>query len=85
MWEKRGYAMTMAVSYWILGEVPTKLKQSIKSYFVGWPYYKMSWSPSDIDAWIAKIEWDLKTGTLLEDPVYFDVRQFLASRGLLKT
>ena len=84
-WEKRGYAMTMAVSYWIRGEVTSELKQSIKSYFVGWPYYKMSWSPSDIDVWLTQIEWDLKTGTLLEDQVYFDVRQFLGSRGLLKT
>lgn len=83
--EKRGYAMTLAVYYWLTREIPPKLKQDIKSYFVGWPYYKMSWSPTDIDAWLATTEQAIKSGTLIDDLTYGDVLQFLVNRGLLKT
>jgi hypothetical protein len=83
--EKRGYAMTMAVHYWFTKDIPSELKQDIKGYFVGWPYYKMSWSPSDIDTWLATTEQAIKSGTLIDDLVYGDVLQFMVSRGLLKT
>ena len=83
--EKRGYAMTLAVHYWLRGEIPLELKQDIKNYFVGWPYYRMSWSPTDIDTWLAATELAIKSGTLIEDMVYGDVLQFLVTRGLLRT
>ncbi len=83
--EKRGYAMTMAVHYWLTREIPSELKQNIKNYFVGWPYYKMSWSLSNIDSWLDSTEKAIKSGTLIEDLTYGDVLQFLVNRGLLKT
>ena len=83
--EKRGYAMTMAVHYWLTGEITPKLKQEIKIYFVGWPYYKMSWSPTSIDTWLDATEQAIKSGTLIDNLIYSDVLQFLVNRGLLKT
>ena len=83
--EKRGYAMTLAVHYWLNGSIPTELKQDIKGYFVGWPYYRMSWDPADIDVWLTSTEQAIKSGTLIDDLVYGDVLQFLVTRGLLKT
>jgi hypothetical protein len=82
--EKRGYAMTMAISVWMMGDIPPELKKFVKGYFVGWPYYKMSWDPSGIDAWIEKTEQDIKSGALIKDPTYEGVYQFLTSRGLVK-
>jgi len=83
--EKRGYAMTIAVRYWLTNEIPTEFKQNIKSYFVGWSYYKMSWNSADIDTWLATTEQSVRSGTLIDNPIYGDVLQFLVNRGLLKT
>jgi hypothetical protein len=82
--EKRGYAMTMAVHYWLTGDISAKLKESIKGYFVGWSYYKMSWNPSDIDSWLATTEQAIKSGTIRLDPTYEDVFQFIVNHRLLK-
>lgn len=83
--EKRGYAMTLAVYYWLTKEIPPELKLEIKGYFVGWSYYKMSWNSADIDSWLVTTEQAIKSGTLIDDLVYGNVLQFMVNRGLLKT
>ena len=81
-WEKRGYAMTMAANYWLYGSIPDKMKQEIRSNFLGWSYYKMSRDPADIDAWIAKTVADIEGGRICTDPVYDEVHRFLLAEGL---
>jgi len=83
-WEKRGYAMNMAVSYWILGTIPAGLISSIKSQFLGWQYYRMSWSEKEIEHWISTTSESIRNGTITKDPVYGAVRWFMCSRGLVK-
>lgn len=62
-WEKRGYAMTLAANYWLFGVIPDQLKQSVRSHFLDWSYYKMSRNPKDIDNWLASVVVDIEGGT----------------------
>ena len=82
-WEKRGYAMTFAVVYWLSGSIPDHLRQKVRDYFLGWSYYKMSRNPIDIDNWIASVSVDIEGGTICSDVAYYNVRSFLMSRGLV--
>lgn len=83
-WEKRGYTMSMAVFYWVNGEVHDGLKKPIRDNFLGMSYFKMSWSPKDIDQWITKTVSDIESGALGKDPIYGAVYQFLLDQGLVK-
>ena len=83
-WEKRGYAMTLAATYWTTGSLPSDLGPFILTNFLGWFYYKMSWSQSDMDRWLKDTSLSALNGTLAKDPIYGDVLSFLRSRGLSK-
>lgn len=83
-WEKRGYAMTMAVNYWLFGSISEKMKQEIRNSFLGWSYYKMSRNQEDISSWVADTVADIKSGAICSDLAYHDVRRFLLSEGLVR-
>ena len=76
--------MSMAVFYWVNGEVHDGLKKPIRDNFLGMSYFKMSWSPKDIDQWITKTVSDIESGALGKDPIYGAVYQFLLDQGLVK-
>jgi len=83
-WEKRGYAMTLAVSYWATGSLPVGLGKSVTSHFTGWDYYRMSWSDRDMQLWLMETAQSVRDGTLVKDHVYADVLAFMRRRGLVK-
>jgi hypothetical protein len=80
-WEKRGYAMSLAVAYWMTEEISSANKAFIRNQFLDWGYYRMSWNRKDIDSWLDLTERSIRDGTLEQDPAYGDVHQFLKSRG----
>jgi hypothetical protein len=83
--EQRGYAMSMAVVFWLTGEIPFARKDSIRKQFLSMAYYKMSWDAKGIDAWLAHAEVSIRNGTLAaNDPTYGDVLKFLQGRGKAK-
>jgi hypothetical protein len=83
-WEKRGYAMSLAAHYWLFGDTPEQLKQSIRTHFLDWSYYKMSRNPKDIDIWLTGVTADIRSGIICSDVVYYNVRRFLMGKGLVK-
>jgi hypothetical protein len=83
-WEKRGYAMTLAINYWIFGSIPDPLKHNVRSHFLDWSYFKMSRSPADIDRWLVNIIVSIEDGTICSDGAYYNVRSFLLGRGLVQ-
>jgi len=85
-WEQRGYAMTMAVTFWLTGDIPFARKDSIRKQFLTMAYFKMAWSTKAIDKWLSDTETSIRNGTLAaNDPVYGDVLKFLQSRGKART
>jgi hypothetical protein len=83
-WEKRGYAMTLATNYWIFGSIPDPLKQSVRNHFLDWSYFKMSRSQANINAWLNSTIISIEDGTICFDGVYYNVRKFLLSKGLVQ-
>ncbi len=45
-WERRGYAMSAAMLYWLSGslEPVASSREFFRAQFLGWPYYRMTWS-----------------------------------------
>lgn len=83
--EQRGYAMSMAVVFWLTGDIPLARKDSIRKQFLSMAYYKMSWDSKGIDVWLEQTERSIRNGTLAaNDAVYGDVLKFLQSRGKAK-
>jgi hypothetical protein len=83
-WEKRGYAMTLATNYWLFGSIPDPLKQSTKSHFLDWSYYKMSRKPGDIDAWLKDVVSSIENGSICSEGAYYQVHRFLLDKGLIQ-
>ena len=84
-WEQRGYAMSIAVVYWMTGEFPEAQRIGIKRQFLDWAYFRMSWSEKAIDQWLAETQKGIAEGTLREqEPVFEDVYRFLHDRGLTR-
>lgn len=81
-WEERGYLMTLAVLYWMYGSIPASSKVKVKMSFVGWSYYRMSWSEDQVTEWFARSEARILDGSLKSEPIYREVYQFLVSQGL---
>jgi hypothetical protein len=83
--EQRGYAMSMAVLFWLTGDIPFERKDSIRKQFLSMAYYKMAWSPGAIDKWLEATDRSIRNGTLAAgDEVYGSVLRFLQSRGKAK-
>lgn len=80
--EKRGYAMSMAVVYWVTGDIPHERLDRIRQHFTGMAYYGMSWSPRDIDAWVAETQRRIVSGTIKDEMAFGLVHTFLHERGL---
>lgn len=72
--ELRGYAMTMACTYWRTGEIPAVLMAHIHSQFVGWNYYKMSWDPSGMHAKLNAIKAAILDDSITKDPIFAAVK-----------
>lgn len=81
-WEKRGYAMNLAMAVWSLGTAPRVYRDGLVYYFVGPPYYYMAWRKAAMDAWAQGVAASVQAGTWTEQP-YLRVREFLAQRGKL--
>lgn len=84
-WEQRGYAMSMAMYYWMTGSLSEAQRYTLPPKFLGWSYYRMSWSEKDIAKWLDSTQKAIAEGTLGEQgQVYDDVLQFLRDRGLAR-
>lgn len=81
-WEGRGYAMSMAVTYWASGAIPGAQKEMIAHNFYGPSYYFMMWSKSASMALLQEKEVAIVTHTLETEPVYALVREFMRENGL---
>lgn len=81
-WEERGYLMTLATLYWMYGTIPAAARLRVKLNFVGWSYYRMSWSEDQVLDWFAAAEARIYSGELKTAPIYREVYQFLVSEGL---
>ena len=82
-WEKRGYAMSMFVINHIT-QGDYEIKNFLKETFLGWSYFKMSWSENDIDKWYNNIK--SNPSVLLSDSgceVYAMVNAFIESEQSL--
>lgn len=83
-WEQRGYAMTLATAYWLLGSIPISLKNSVRERFLDWTYFRMSWSPAAIDDWMKEVISSIEGGTILNDESYASVHRFLLGKDLVQ-
>lgn len=83
-WEKRGYAMTIAIYQWTLGGVPKLLRESVIRYFLGPFYYFMSWRRADVTAWVDQTVVAASSGELAAQDPYRIVYDFLQSRNALR-
>jgi hypothetical protein len=75
--------MTLAVVYWMTDTISPATRLKVKLNFVGWPYYRMSWSEDDILGWVKQAEAQIYSGELENAPLYGDVFRFLSEEGLL--
>lgn len=81
-WERRGYAMTLAVNYWLTGTIPPANVLLVKLSFVGWGYYRMSWSEEQTNAWVQRTLAKIYSGQLELEPEYREVHDFMVTEGL---
>jgi hypothetical protein len=81
-WEERGYAMTMATTFWLTGNIPSPMKDSIRNQFLGMAYFRMAWGSTSVNEWLDATERAIRNGTLASgDEVYGAVLRFLRTRG----
>ncbi len=83
-WEGRGYAMSMAVTFWASGSIPGAQKEMIAKNFYGPSYYFMKWSKADAMGVLADKEAQIYAHTLESEPVYAIVLQFMRENGLTR-
>lgn len=81
--ERRGYAMTLAATYWLTGTVVALQKELTVRYFTGPNYYFMAWSRKSLDVWVTDTLERAKNGTLQQEPGYGMMYAFLKTKGLL--
>lgn len=81
-WEQRGYAMSMAVRFWLTGDLPVTTRDAIRKQFLGSAYFWMARDPVAIDKWLMLTANAIRTGTIQQDPVYGAVYRFLRERNL---
>lgn len=79
--ERRGYAMTLAAAAW-LGEDPRRRLDGVRSQFLGWGYYRMSWSRRATDEWLERVLRSIEDGTIAREEPYASTLAFLRARGL---
>jgi uncharacterized membrane protein len=83
--ELRGYAMSLAVQYWLRGRISEGMKHFIAQQFSGWAYYRMWPREDDIFRRVAEIEKSIQSGEILEGPEnspFRVVRQIIEKNGL---
>lgn len=83
-WEGRGYAMTLAVSYWMFGLITDVQRQSVAKQFYGSAYYYMLWSEKSALELLAKTEAQIAMHTLETMDPYKIVFEFLNARGMVR-
>lgn len=82
-WERRGYAMSLAIRFWMIGDIGVEAKEGVAGQFTKSSYYFMSWSKAETAKWVAEVEVAIRNGTLVEDETYGSVYRFLKSRNLV--
>lgn len=82
-WELRGYGMTVAVFYWLLGHPPKVYRRGLRKELVGPSYYYMSWNSSKIEDALELNRAQVCAGLIQAYPPYMTVYDFLFARKLL--
>lgn len=81
--ELRGYAMQVAMTQWIYGEVSMATRESICENFVGSSYYFMSWSRAHVMRRIDEYAKRAASGELQQEAPYDLVYRFCLRQGLV--
>lgn len=81
--EVEAYQISMAVTYWMTGNVPQSNIEYIKKNFTGWNYYKMWPFKSSIDKKLLKKYEEIKNGEILKDLYPRQIYEYLLKEGLV--
>jgi hypothetical protein len=83
-YELRGYAMSIATSLWMTGELRGSINRVWVPYFTGPDYYFMSRSPSSVTAYLEGVVADTKSGTLIEQEPFSLVYACLSKHDAIR-
>jgi len=83
-WEKRGYAMTLALYQWLGYPITERLKTHTEDHFVTSQYYFMCWSRKSIRIYIDQTLRDAQLGRIQDSFPWDVVYSFLWFRRLVK-
>lgn len=81
-WEGRGYAMTMAVTFWAWGSIMSNQKESIAKNFYGPNYFHMVWGKDKAMKLLEEKETLIVNGTLAQEEPYASVLAFMQNHGI---
>lgn len=86
--ERRGYAMTLAVTQWHSGSVSNALTAHVISKFTGWDYYKMDPGIGGLKWWAIGVLESIVSGRIIAgvdeaNQPYREVHALMKERGLL--
>jgi len=84
-WERRGYQMSMAVSYWMRGQIVHTPSWFVEQ-FVGWAYYRMSWDRKGMLKTLREDAEDVVEGLVEKDPWFARTHAAMieAKRGVVE-
>jgi hypothetical protein len=72
-YERRGYAMSLAVTYWKTGKFSLERCRQITEQFTGPAYYFMWPFKKSMEKWTDSVELQLMRNTILNEKIYRDV------------
>lgn len=76
-YERRGYAMSLAVAYWKTGQISPKHMHHITEQFTGPTYYFMWPFKKSVEKWIDSVELRLMRNTILDEKIYRDIHDIV--------
>lgn len=78
--ELRGYGMTLAVSQWVMGYVPSEMQSNIVEQFTGPAYFFMSHDKASVERTLEATRQQAQVGALQRISPYKEVYDFLYAR-----
>ena len=67
-WERRGYAMSAAVEYWMNDRITGRSPKYMSRHFTGWNYYRMCPNEEKVIRFLTEDIDAIKSGEIAQDP-----------------
>ena len=66
-WERRGYAMSAAVEYWMSGQIIGRAPERMQKHFTGWNYYRMCSNEDKVLGFLREDVAAIESGQIKQD------------------